>query len=157
MLLSDSNVSAEIPVFVYGTLREGEINDIARAAERHGLPRPLCLGAAAIGGRLFDFGSYPGLLLPQAGAHAVEPGDTPVVGDVFRIAPALLQVLDAIEGIRADGRDIFYRAQCLVDVAGTPLTCQVYPVDPAATQGRPSITGGDWIGYRLARDGVQSV
>ncbi|MGI4855309.1 MAG: gamma-glutamylcyclotransferase family protein [Janthinobacterium lividum] len=155
MPLSDSQVSAALHVFVYGTLREGEINDIARAAARHGLPRPHCLGAATIAGRLFDFGSYPGLLLPEG--DAATAAQAAVVGDVFRIAPALLPVLDEIEGIRADGRDIFYRAQCWVEVGGAPLRCCFYPIDPAAAQGRPSIGEGDWIAYRLARDGVQSV
>ncbi len=50
-------------VFIYGTLRAGEINDINRAAERHGIPLPQRLGVAYVTGRLFDFGRYPGLVL----------------------------------------------------------------------------------------------
>ncbi|MCY0386339.1 gamma-glutamylcyclotransferase [Robbsia sp. Bb-Pol-6] len=153
---SDSPASSAMYVFVYGTLREGEINDIARAAERHALAPPVRIGAAATHGRLFDFGAYPGLL-SGADAHADAIGNARVVGDVFRITSALLPVLDAIEGIRADGRDIFYRAQCVVEAGGTRLTCYFYPVDPAATRDRPLIPQGDWIAYRRARDGAGGI
>ncbi len=42
-------------------------------------------------GRLFDFGSYPGLVLDEHGA--------PVRGDVYRIEDALVPVLDEIEEV----------------------------------------------------------
>lgn len=37
-------------VFVYGTLRAGEVNDISRAAERHAIATPECIGAAHVRG-----------------------------------------------------------------------------------------------------------
>ncbi|MDH0093042.1 gamma-glutamylcyclotransferase [Achromobacter mucicolens] len=45
-----------IYVFVYGTLRAGEINDLARAAARRGLPPAIHVGAASVPGMLVDFG-----------------------------------------------------------------------------------------------------
>ncbi|MFP3186070.1 MAG: gamma-glutamylcyclotransferase family protein, partial [Paraburkholderia sp.] len=48
-------------VFVYGTLRAGEINDISQAAARHDIAEPTLLGATTVRGYLFDFGAYPGL------------------------------------------------------------------------------------------------
>ena len=69
-------------VFIYGTLRAGEINDINRAAQRHGIVRPERLGVAHVTGRLFDFGRYPGLVLDPEGA--------PIRGDVYRIDDALV-------------------------------------------------------------------
>jgi gamma-glutamylcyclotransferase (GGCT)/AIG2-like uncharacterized protein YtfP len=43
-------------VFVYGTLRAGEVNDIRAAATRHGIAPPTLIGTASVRGRLFDFG-----------------------------------------------------------------------------------------------------
>ncbi|KNH03982.1 hypothetical protein BRCH_04261 [Candidatus Burkholderia brachyanthoides] len=78
---------------VYGTLRAGEINDINRAAgaDRHGLRT----------GRLFDFGSYPGLVLDEHGA--------PVRGDVYQIEDALVPVLDEIEEVYPGVEGLFPR------------------------------------------------
>ncbi|MBB2999566.1 gamma-glutamylcyclotransferase (GGCT)/AIG2-like uncharacterized protein YtfP [Paraburkholderia tropica] len=71
-------------VFVYGTLRAGEINDINLAADRHAIARPRHLGLTSLSGRLFDFGTYPGMV---AGTHddAAIQADQParVVGDVY--------------------------------------------------------------------------
>jgi gamma-glutamylcyclotransferase (GGCT)/AIG2-like uncharacterized protein YtfP len=44
-------------VFVYGTLRAGEINDISEAAARHDIAEPTLIGTATVRGRLFDFGA----------------------------------------------------------------------------------------------------
>ena len=55
-------------VFVYGTLRAGEANDISVAAARNGIAAPTLVGTASLRGRLFDFGSYPGMVVdPAAG------------------------------------------------------------------------------------------
>ena len=75
-------------VFIYGTLRAGEINDISRAAERHGIAAPEFVGVSEINGRLYDFGQYPGLVLDATAG--------PVLGDVYRIDEALIPVLDGI-------------------------------------------------------------
>lgn len=156
---------ALVDVFVYGTLRRGEINDIARAAERHRLAAPQLIGTASIPGQLFDLGRYPGLVWQEArdadtaATSLAESGATPaarrpswVVGDVYRVVPALLPVLDDIEGIRADAREEFYRATCHVRVGSTAHRCLFYPIDPDAAVNRRIIEGGDWIAYRVARD-----
>ena len=54
-------------VFVYGTLRAGEANDIDHVAARHGIAAPTLLGAAALPGELYDFGTYPGMIAGAAG------------------------------------------------------------------------------------------
>ena len=45
-------------VFVYGTLRRDEDNDITRL-----LPTPRFIGTAAICGRMYHLGPYPGVVL----------------------------------------------------------------------------------------------
>lgn len=67
-------------VFVYGTLRAGEANDIGHAAARHGIPAPTLLGAVALPGELYDFGTYPGMVAGAAGQSLVW-GDVYAVDD----------------------------------------------------------------------------
>lgn len=131
-------------VFIYGTLRAGEINDIGVAAARHGIKAPKLIGRAAVSGRMYDFGEYPGLV----------PDDTagPVRGDVYKIDDALVPVLDEIEGVTAGADSLFKSRELVVAVAGHPVRCFFYPVDNASALGRPRIEAGDWVSYRLARD-----
>lgn len=136
-------------VFIYGTLRAGEINDIGGAAARHGIAAPQFVGRAAVAGRLYDFGDYPGLVQDEAAG--------PVRGDVYAIEDALVPVLDAIEGVQAGVDSLFKSRAISVPVAGRMLACFFYPVEHASVEGRPRIEAGDWISYRLARDGVAAL
>jgi gamma-glutamylcyclotransferase (GGCT)/AIG2-like uncharacterized protein YtfP len=134
-------------VFVYGTLRAGEVNDINRVAERHAIARPEWIGAAHVRGRLFDFGTYPGLVIDEAGA--------PVRGDVYLIDDALVPVLDEIEDVYP-GVDGLFRAHRLhvdVDIEGgrDRIDCLIYPVAAAAVSGLPRIESGDWVMHRATR------
>src|SRR5213595_74777 len=58
-------------VFVYGTLRAGEVNDLNAAARKHGIAAPRLIGGATVAGRLYDFGTYPGLVLDAAAPGVV--------------------------------------------------------------------------------------
>jgi gamma-glutamylcyclotransferase (GGCT)/AIG2-like uncharacterized protein YtfP len=136
-------------VFVYGTLRAGEINDIGRAAARHGIDAPHFVGAAALRGRLYDFGSYPGLV-PDESAPLVR-------GDVYRIDPALVPVLDEIEEVYPGVEGLFRARQVTVAIDGHELPCLFYPVAPDAVARRPRIEAGDWVAYRLARDAASDL
>lgn len=131
-------------VFVYGTLREGEVNDIGQAAARHGLPAPRLLGAASVQGRLYDFGSYPGLV-PDREAPAVR-------GDVYEIDDALLPVLNEIEEVYPGVEGLFRLREIGVNVAGRELRCLFYPVAAESVAERLPIRAGDWVRYRIARD-----
>ncbi|SAK77076.1 AIG2 family protein [Caballeronia hypogeia] len=134
-------------VFVYGTLRAGEVNDIGCAAERHGIAAPEWLGAAHVQGRLFDFGTYPGLVIDDAGA--------PVRGDVYRIEDALVPVLDEIENVYPGVEGLFrsHRLHVEVNVEGRKdrMDCLIYPVAAAAVEGLPRIESGDWVAHRTTR------
>jgi gamma-glutamylcyclotransferase (GGCT)/AIG2-like uncharacterized protein YtfP len=134
-------------VFVYGTLRAGETNDINSAAEKHGIALPQLIGAAYVQGRLFDFGNYPGLVLDAGGA--------PIRGDVYLIEDALIPVLDEIEEVYPGVEGLFRPHRFHVDVvlqnAQTRLDCLIYPVGETAVTGLQRIESGDWVKHRATR------
>ena len=131
-------------VFVYGTLRAGEVNDLNRAAERHGIEAPTLVGTGTIAGRLYDFGTYPGFVLDAAAGA--------VVGDIYEIPEALLPVLDEIEEVYPGQATLFIRESQSVMRDGAPLDCLLYPVADSAVAGLARIDSGDWVAYRQARD-----
>jgi len=133
-----------IHVFVYGTLRAGEVNDMTRAAARHGIAAPAYVGTASLGGQLYDFGHYPGMVLDAAGLG--------VTGDIYRIPAALIPVLDEIEAVYPGEAGLFVREMHDVACNGATYLCIVYPVSPSAVSQLPRIPGGDWVAYRRERD-----
>ncbi|WP_322013968.1 gamma-glutamylcyclotransferase family protein [Paraburkholderia sp. J12] len=130
-------------VFVYGTLRAGEINDINLAAERYAIARPRLVGRTTVAGRLFDFGRYPGMVADTEASG--------VVGEVYEIDDALVAVLDEIEHVYPGVDGLFVSAQVSVEVDGQQMGCLFYPVAHASVHGRPEIRSGDWIAHRLSR------
>ncbi|MDZ4075253.1 MAG: gamma-glutamylcyclotransferase family protein [Hylemonella sp.] len=124
----------DLHVFVYGTLRRGEANDINRLQ-----PAPCYLGQARIGGVLYDLGPYPGLLLD---------GTEPVLGEVYAITPELERQLDVIEEVAPVPSGEYARRHVELVLDGRPLRCLVYEIDPARVRGRPRITTGDWLQRR---------
>ena len=145
--------AGERHVFVYGTLRRGECNDIHRLS-----PAPRFVGLAQVQGTLYDLGSYPGLRLD---------GATPVLGEVYAIDPALEPQLDAIEEIRGKPDDEYRKALVTVQVlAGTAparskadgqaaegeprrapriVEALLYEVRVHRIAGAPVIASGDWF------------
>jgi gamma-glutamylcyclotransferase (GGCT)/AIG2-like uncharacterized protein YtfP len=130
-------------VFIYGTLRAGEINDIGKAAARNALDMPLLVGEATVRGRLFDFGNYPGLVPDDDGIH--------VKGDVYQVDDRLVSVLDEIEQVYPGEAGLFIQHKVSVAVDGADLDCLFYPVQREAVKGLPEIGSGDWVAYRRAR------
>lgn len=120
-------------VFVYGTLRRGGRNDINRLS-----PAPEYVGMGEVRGVLYHFDWYPGLTL--GGEEAVT-----VVGEVYRIAPRLEAVLDAIEQIVPGADSEYFKREVEIAVEGRALTCLVYEINPARVKGRAAIGHGDWI------------
>ena len=118
-------------VFVYGTLRAGGSNDIARYA-----PAPLRVGDGEIAGTLYDLGAYPGAVLAGAGR---------VRGEVYRITPLVEAALDALEGIEDDGSGEYLKREVDVAVDGVRLACLVYEIHPDRLRDAPVIASGDWF------------
>lgn len=121
-------------VFVYGTLRRGEANDINRLQ-----PAPRFVGQAVVSGVMHHLGGYPGVVLGPGGA---------VMGEVYAIEPALERVLDDIEGIFPQRRDEYFRRELRVKVGELQLDCLVYEINVEYVKGRPVIAGGDWVRER---------
>ena len=120
-------------VFVYGTLRRGGRNDINRLR-----PAPEYVGMGEVQGKLYHFDRYPGLAL--GGEEAVT-----VVGEVYRIAPELEGVLDAIEQIVPGEDSEYFKRDVDVQVAGSTHSCLVYEINAARVIGRQALGHGDWI------------
>lgn len=124
----------DLHVFVYGTLRRGEANDINRLR-----PAPRYLGQARICGVLYDLGPYPGLVL----------GGTDLVqGEVYAIVPELERQLDVIEAVAPVPSGEYARRHVELVLDGRPLRCLVYEIDPLRVRGRPCINAGDWLQRR---------
>lgn len=130
-------------VFVYGTLRAGEVNDISEAAARNEIDAPNLLGRATMRGHLFDFGEYPGLIVDEGGVD--------IVGDVYEIDDQLVAILDAIEGIDPELEERFLAREVMLKVDDNVVNCRFYPVAPASVKGLPEIRSGDWVSYRATR------
>jgi gamma-glutamylaminecyclotransferase len=110
-------------VFVYGTLRQDEVNHhlLAHArfvAEAHTEP---CFD-------LFDLGAFPAM---SAG------GETAVLGEVYAIDEATLARLDRLEG-----HPSFYQRTQIRLEGGQEV--ETYLMDRARMRGRAPIASGDW-------------
>jgi gamma-glutamylcyclotransferase (GGCT)/AIG2-like uncharacterized protein YtfP len=137
-MMPDS-ASASRHLFVYGTLRRGGSNDIARF-----LPPAHYVADAVVAGTLYDLGDYPGALLGGVGM---------VRGEVYRIGAALEAQLDALEEVEPDGSGEYAKRELEVDAGGRQLACLVYEIRPDRVVGRPVIAGGDWMLARRVQPG----
>ena len=137
-------------VFVYGTLRQGEQRDINLLK-----PAARWVGRASVEGVLYDLGSYPGLVL----GIDQHPGQKKVRGEVYQITDELEHLLDEIEGVAPRPSGEYAKRELLVHLEsartsdesglGHAVTCLVYEVTPGRVAGRPVISSGDWVDYRL--------
>lgn len=130
-------------IFVYGTLRAGETNDIRHAAARYGLAEPRLIGFASMRGKLYDFGRYPGLVVGDTGI--------PVIGEVYEIERDLVPILDEIEQVYPGVGGLFVGRDVRLQVTGESMICRFYPVTAPSVQGAAEIAGGDWVARRLSR------
>jgi gamma-glutamylcyclotransferase (GGCT)/AIG2-like uncharacterized protein YtfP len=121
-------------VFVYGTLRRGDVRDITRLQ-----PAPRFIGMGSVAGLLYDLGPYPGLLLGGTGR---------VVGEVYAISAGLERVLDEIEEVWPQQTGEYAKRDIAVQMDGAPEVagpvCLVYEINPERLAGCPVIKGGDW-------------
>jgi gamma-glutamylcyclotransferase (GGCT)/AIG2-like uncharacterized protein YtfP len=139
-------------VFVYGTLRKGEERDINRLQ-----PAPHWVGRASVEGVMHHLGSYPGLVLGAPGT---------VHGEVYAVSAELERVLDEIEEVWPQQTGEYAKREVVVRLeqgdtdsgsgklnAPVPeLLCVLYEIAPERTEGKPVITGGDWVLHRTGRE-----
>lgn len=128
-------------VFVYGTLRRGDVRDITRM-----YPAPQFVSLASVAGTLYDLGPYPGAVLGGTGR---------VTGEVYVISAELESQLDGIEEVWPQQTGEYSKQQVRVQVrrpgmAFEPyeLDCLVYEINPARAAGKPVIASGDWLESR---------
>lgn len=129
-------------LFVYGTLKRGEVNHDLLA------PHAVSIEYGWIAGRLHDLGDYPALIV----------GDDRVHGEIARFDPAamrhILPVIDRLEHCLPgdDARSLYLRR--IVEVT-TPdehtepaLTYYYNAAHPSlpAIDGFPPIPSGEWTG-----------
>lgn len=133
--------AAESLLFVYGTLRRGGSNDMARL-----LPAAVLISGARMRGRLFDLGDYPALVA-DACAGWVE-------GEIHAIPEHGWSALDALEDVVSANhpQGEYFRVMAhACDAHGRARQCQVYVANPAVMRLDRPITGGDWIDYVTRR------
>ena len=129
-------------LFVYGTLRRGGSNDMARL-----LPEAVRISSARMRGRLFDLGDYPALVA-DASAGWVE-------GEIYEIPEHGWSALDALEDVASATHpqgEYFRSAGLAHDSHGRPWQCQVYVANLAVLRLDRPIAGGNWIDYAGRRD-----
>ncbi|WP_432731112.1 gamma-glutamylcyclotransferase family protein [Variovorax sp. W6] len=124
-------------VFVYGTLRCGGRNDIARYR-----PAPQLVGEASVAGTLYDLGAYPGIVLG---------GEGRVRGEVYAIESTVEAALDVLEEVADDDSGEYIKRRVRVDVGGQWFDCLVYEIHPTRIAGRKVIESGDWIAHAARR------
>ena len=134
------DASAQRHVFVYGTLRRGGRNDIARYR-----PMPVHVADASIAATLYDLGAYPG---------AVLGGQRRVVGEIYRVAPQVEAEFDRLEGVADDDSGEYIRRHVIVEAGAQRIECLVYEIHPSRIEGRAVIEGGDWIAHAAGSRGV---
>ncbi|MXN75197.1 gamma-glutamylcyclotransferase [Burkholderia sp. 4701] len=136
-------------VFVYGTLRAGEANDIGHAAATHGIAAPTLVGAAALPGELYDCGTYPGMVV-TGDARAL------VWGDVYEVDERLVPVLDEIERVYPGVDSLFKPETATVELGGRQYACLYYPIAAHAVSDKPRVASGDWVQHRRERERVSA-
>jgi len=116
-------------VFVYGTLKRGQVNHHCLAAARW-------LGEAEL----------PGLVLHDLGPFPMAvPGDGCIQGELYAVDPAALERLDHLEGCPR-----LYRRQRLP--LGDGRQAWVYLGRPRQVRHSPVLADGVWRGRRPAAD-----
>jgi gamma-glutamylcyclotransferase (GGCT)/AIG2-like uncharacterized protein YtfP len=120
-------------VFIYGTLRMGQRNDINLKT-----PAPLFVGMAKVKGQLYSRGWYPGIRLG---------GEQWVEGEVYDISPALLAQLDVLEEVAPVPSGEYQRINTLVVCGEQQLACEVYELSANFAAQSQLLDQGNWLAY----------
>lgn len=149
-MISSALENGAVYVFVYGTLRRGDSNDINKL-----LPAPVWLGYGTVRGTLYDFGDYPGIVLADE-ASAADQNSQLVLGEVYRANPALIPVLDDIEMLYPDVPHLYRQVWRTVACGSKQFNCLLYELTDAGQSAKACITAApgallDWASFRLQR------
>ena len=125
-------------IFVYGTLRTGESNDISnwRAPAGSGGPAVEEFGSDAIDGVMYDCGWYPGVQK----ADDFGSGGEVIFGEVFQIVGnGVVDRLDMYEGYPS----LYDRVQ-VTSMRGRKVWVYTYNDEMPESA---KVDGGDWVNY----------
>ena len=138
--------ASSLNLFVYGTLRDDPANEMFQLLDRNAK----VLGEATVAGRLYDLGSYPGLVLSSDGPDRVK-------GKLYRLHEATaantLLVLDDYEGMGpTDPLPHEYRRDLVTAYLtdGRSVTAWAYVLDRPVSS-LPRIMSGDFSQWRSLR------
>jgi gamma-glutamylcyclotransferase (GGCT)/AIG2-like uncharacterized protein YtfP len=121
-------MSKEYKVFVYGTLRQGDVrNGVLKEMQELGQAEFIKKTTTSSVYTLVDLGAFPGL---------IEGGDTSVVGEIWEIDQYTKQYLDLMEGV-----PILYQDKP-VKIDDEEDIFAYFLVNP---RGYPEIKTGDWF------------
>jgi len=124
-------------LFVYGTLRRGGSNDIARL-----VPEAVFIANASMRGTLFDLGDYPAMLVDGRAGW--------IVGEIYAIPDAGWPALDALEETVTPERPDGYYFRVIAEARlgdATFVPCEVYVANPATLRLVRQIDDGDWMAH----------
>ena len=127
-----------IPIFVYGSLREGMYNyDRILKGKTTSIVK-----ATVEGYKMLDMGSFPGIIA----------GDNTIVGEVMNINPGMylqtLQLLDRLEGYNPSqkSKSLYHREIKRVKLEdGQEIDAYIYVYNVKQGINYPVIESGDWI------------
>ena len=124
-------------LFVYGTLRRGGSNDIARIA-----PDASFVATARVRGRLYDVnGRWPALVLDETAGW--------VSGETYAVPPHAWPALDALEDpVTPEHPDgAYFKVETTVTCVDHIEHVTLYTANPATTRLTNLIASGDWMAY----------
>ena len=128
-------------LFVYGTLRRGGSNDIARL-----VPEATFIVEASMRGRLYDLGEYPALVADENAGW--------VAGEIYAVPDSGWPALDALEEIVTPERPAGYYFRIVAKVRigeASDSSCEVYVANPATLRLDRLIECNDWMKHAAHR------
>lgn len=137
-----------IPVFVYGSLREGLYN-YERILDGK---TTSIVNATLEGYKMLDLGSFPGIIA----------GENTIIGEVMNINPAVylktLQILDRLEGYNPSqkGKSLYHREIKHVKLEdGKEIDAYVYIYNVKQGINYPEVESGDWVAFEEKKANVK--
>ena len=127
-------------LFVYGTLRP----QVAQEGEKKLLRGSRAIGKGRFWGKLYDVGSYPGLI------ESWDHRDV-VYGELFEVSSSHLPELDKHEGCNPEDGYEYVRRACQVKGPEDDWVNAYVYIYNKVPNGLPLIAGGDYVAYRKNR------
>jgi len=133
-------------LFVYGTLRPPQPDsnpDDSRYYSRVAPYLHSVTPARLNDANLYDLGTYPG----------ARPGEAFILGEILTVAPAVIEILDQIEG----HPHFFYREWITAETPNGPMDAWIYYAPESLTAGQCLIPNGDWLRRGQAKPAPRGV